>query len=99
VRETTLVRVLDRHIKAGKPCTSGECPFALAVTGALAAEGVTAAEVTVDFYDVTVAQEDESGCRRYRASLPDAGRSFVNDVDDKRPVSPLEVELHWEMMA
>ena len=99
MKETTLVRVTEKHIRAGKPCSSGDCPFALAVIEALAAEGVTVTEVTVDFYDVTVVQEDESGCRRYRAKLPDEGRRFVDDVDDGDPVVPFEVELHWELVA
>jgi hypothetical protein len=99
VKETTLVRVTEKHIRAGKPCSGWDCPFALAVIEALAAEGVLVAEVTVDFYDVTVVQADESGCRRYRATMPGEGRRFVNDVDDKRPVSPFEVELAWELAA
>ena len=99
MKETTLVRVTEKHIRAGKPCSGWDCPFALAVIEALAAEGVLVAEVTVDFYDVTVVQEDESGCRRYRAKLPDEGRRFVDDVDDGDPVVPFEVELHWELVA
>ena len=98
MRETTVVRVTDRHIAEGKPRNECECPFALAVLEALAAEGMKVAAVDVDYFDVFVVQEDETGCRRYRATLPAEAAEFVDNFDDGDPVVPFEVELTWELM-
>jgi hypothetical protein len=98
VRETALVRVLDRHIAEGKPRSECECPVALAVIEALAADGVTAeaGTVEVDYYDVFVV-DGETGGRRYRATLPAEAADFVDNFDDGDPVVPFEVELTWEL--
>jgi hypothetical protein len=100
VKETTVIRVTDRHIAEGKPRSECECPLALAVIEALAADGVIAeaGTVEVDYYDVFVV-DGETGCRRYRATLPAEAADFVDDFDDGDPVVPFEVELAWEITA
>ncbi|HEX4790180.1 MAG TPA: hypothetical protein VH372_17065 [Actinospica sp.] len=102
----TTVRVTGKHIAEGRACSGSECPIALAVLEALAAQGVKAG-VMVDSYDVTVTQNDAAGYRRFRAGLDSHASSFVDafdepedsDLRDADIIAPFELELTWRELV
>lgn len=99
----TTVRVTDKHIAEGRACSGSECPLALAVLDALAADGVKVAWVLVDSYDVRVEQSDAAGYRRFRADLDGRASAFVvafdepvdSDLRGASDIAPFEMELSW----
>lgn len=103
----TTVRVTDRHIAEGRACSGSECPIALAVLDALAAESVKVAWVLVDTYDVRVEQSDAAGRRLFAADLDGRASSFVgafdepvdSDLRDADAIAPFEFELSWRELV
>jgi hypothetical protein len=102
VKETTTVRVTEKHIRAGKPCKSCECPLALAVIDALVAQGIAVITVEVDMFDVTALVDESGQVRKFRADLDTRSVGFVEAFDDEdeegrdaEVVAPFETELTW----
>lgn len=103
----TKVSVTEKHIAEGRACSGSECPIALAVLEALAAEGVKVARVMVDSYDVAVEQSDAAGQRKFRADLPGHATAFVgafdepvdSDLRSAEDIAPFEMELAWQELA
>lgn len=98
----TRVSVTEAHIANGKPCKGAECPIALALLDALAAQGVKVATVQVDDTSVEVEQDDAAGYRKFRADLNAHAASFVEAFDDDEGsddrdeiVAPFELWLTW----
>lgn len=92
----TTVRVTDKHIADGKPCSSARCPIALALHEALAAEGVQQVQgLMVDDFRVRFTHYAAPGWPTYRAELPAVAAGFINHFDGALPVKPFEFELTW----
>ncbi|HEY1705924.1 MAG TPA: hypothetical protein VGG75_40085 [Trebonia sp.] len=100
----------DRHIADGRACMGSECPIALAVLDALAAQGVKVAIVQVGAGDVDVTlndSDDDDSRRRFRADLDGHASSFIEAFDDadgsderdENIVAPFELELAWLELA
>jgi hypothetical protein len=103
---TTAVRVTEKHITDGRPSDACNCPFALAVTEALAAEGATVTSIWVgepDFegdsdarWGVEVKLYDDGVSRTRTAELSQRAIDWIVAFDTDKAVDPIEVELTWE---
>jgi NADPH-dependent 2,4-dienoyl-CoA reductase/sulfur reductase-like enzyme len=91
----TRVSVTEKHIADGKRCNGAECPIALALLEALAAQGAADVTVLVEVDVVLVALLDADGPRQFRAEMPPQATAFVEHLDDAEHVEPFEFVLTW----
>ena len=100
----TTAPVTQWHIDNGKACEGAECPIALAVLEALAAQGVHTHSIHVAICRVTVDLAVIHGQRRFVADLDEHANDFIQALDeceedrsedDQAIIAPFELELTW----
>lgn len=80
-----IIKVLRKHIKAGKKIDCRKCPVALAIKQAIPRSNPT---VCFSFCDVTVKNK-----RRKMVCMPEKTRRFIENFDDGRNVIPFKFQL------
>jgi hypothetical protein len=95
--DTTLVKVTDKHIKAGVERDCVLCPVALAVADAVDAAGaigLPGSSAYADLYLISV-RVPGSEAPIWYASAPPEVEAFIHRFDGGETVEPFEFELTW----